>query len=129
MTTIRKTIDIEADIEAVWAKVSDVGAISKLIGFLQDSKLSGDERVCTLADGGKLIEKVVSVDANLHRVLYAITESPLNMSFHVASMELEPTQTGTRLVWTTDIQPEQAAGQFEPMLDMACKDMQSTLAA
>ncbi len=128
MTTIRKTFDIEADIKAVWAKISDIGGISKLIGFLQDSEFSGDDRVCTLADGGKLVEKIVSVDADLHRVLYSITSSPLNMSFHVASMELEPIQNGTQLIWTTDIQPEQAAAQFEPMLDMACKDMQSTLA-
>ncbi len=122
MTTIRKTIELEADIETVWAKISDIGGISKLIGFLQDSKLTGDERVCTLADGGTLVENVVSVDADLHRVLYSITQSPLNMSFHVASMELEQTQNGTRFTWTTDLQPEQAAAQFEPLLDMACKD-------
>jgi len=129
MTTIRKTFDIDADIESVWAKISDIGGISKLIGFLEDSKLTGDERVCTLGDGGTLVENIVSVDANLHRVLYSITESPLNMAFHVASMELEPTKNGTRFIWTSDIQPKQAAAQFEPMLDMACKDMQSTLAS
>ncbi len=127
MTTIRKTIDIKADIGSVWAKISDIGGISNLIGFLQDSELSGDERVCTLKDGGKLVESIISVDADLHRVMYSITASPLNMSFHVASMELEPTPTGARLIWTTDLQPEQAAEQFEPLLDMACADMQSTL--
>jgi len=127
MTTLRKTFDIEAGIDTVWAKISDIGGISKLIGFLQDSELSGEDRVCTLADGGRLEEKIISVDADLHRVLYSITSSPLNMSFHVASMELEPTQDGTRFIWTTDIQPSQAAAQFEPMLDMACEDMQTTL--
>lgn len=127
MTTIRKTIDIKADIDSVWAKISDIGGISNLIGFLQDSEFSGDERVCTLKDGGKLVESIISVDADLHRVMYSITASPLNMSFHVASMELEQTPTGVRLIWTTDLQPEQAAEQFEPLMDMACTDMQSTL--
>ncbi len=127
MTTIRKTIDIKTDIDSVWAKISDIGGISSLIGFLQDSELSGDGRVCILKDGGKLVESIISVDADLHRVMYSITASPLNMSFHVASMELEQTPTGARLIWTTDLQPEQAAEQFKPLMDMACTDMQSTL--
>lgn len=129
MATIRKTIDINASTDDVWAKISDIGGISKLIGFLQDSQASGDTRVCTLADGGVLREDIVSVDADLHRVAYSITESPLNMSFHAASMELEQTPTGTRLTWTTDLKPDEASEQFGPLVDMAAKDMETTLAS
>jgi len=129
MATIRKTIDINASPENVWAKISDIGGISRLIGFLSDSKVSGDARVCTMADGGVLKEEIVSIDADLHRVVYSITESPLNLSFHVASMELEPTPTGTRFTWTTDLKPDEASAQFGPLLDMAVKDMEKTLAS
>ncbi len=127
MATIRKTIDVNADIEKVWAKISNVGEISTLIGFLDDSKLVGDGRVCTLNGGGTLKEDIISVDPGLHRVVYSISKSPLNMSFHSASMELTPTETGTSLTWTHDLKPDEASEHLEPMLDMACKDMATTL--
>lgn len=127
MATIRKTIDINANTEAVWAKISDIGGISKLIGILADSKAEGDARVCNLAGGGTLNEAIISVDADLHRVVYSITDSPLNLSFHVASMEVEPTPSGARFIWTTDLKPDAASAQMEPMMEAACKDMQTTL--
>lgn len=127
MTTIRKTIDVNAAPDAVWAKISDVSAISDLIGFLSDSKVTGDVRVCTLAEGGTLEEDIISIDADLKRVTYSIRKSPLNLSFHVASMELQPSGNGTRLIWTIDLKPDAAAEHMGPMLDAACQDMRTTL--
>jgi len=128
MATIRKTIDIKASPEAVWDKIADVSSISNHIGFLSDSKVSNDKRVCTLNDGGVLEEDIISIDANLKRMVYSITKSPLNMSFHVASMEVEPNGNGARLIWTIDLMPGSAAEHIDPMLDAACKDMETALA-
>ncbi len=128
MSTIRKTIDVDAAPDAVWEKIADVSAISKLIGFLADSKLDGDVRVCTLSEGGTLEEQIISVDPALRRVAYSITKSPLNMSFHVAAMELEPRNDGTRVTWTVDLKPDEAAEHMEPMLEAACQDLRTTLA-
>jgi len=128
MTTIHRTIDIDATASAVWAKISDTGRISDLIGFIESSEQSGDERVCNLDGGGSLTEKVVSVDPALKRVLYSITDSPLNMAFHVASMQVEENGLGSRLVWTTDLLPSEVAEHLTPMLDSACADMKSNLA-
>lgn len=129
MTTISKTITIDAPIAAVWEKVSDTGRISDLIGFLATSEQNGNARVCSLEGGGELTEKIVSVDSNLNRVVYAITESPLNMEFHVATMQLVDKSGTTQLNWTVDLLPESARDQMEPMLDGACADMVKTLAA
>ncbi len=113
----------------VWEKISDTGRISDLIGFLASSQQSGDIRVCTLEGGGELTEKIVSVDHDLKRVAYAITSSPLNMDFHVASMQLEEDHGKTRLDWVVDLLPADARDHMEPMLDGACVDMAKTLAA
>jgi len=129
MATIRKIIEIDATPEAVWAKISDVAGISNLIGFLDNSVLDGDRRVCTLADGGELKEDIISVDAGLKRVVYSIVDSPLNMDFHVATMEVQANGATARLIWSTDLLPAAAAEHIGPMLDMASKDMVQTLAA
>lgn len=129
MTTISKSITISAPMSKVWEKISDTGRISDLIGFLASSQQSGDTRVCTLEGGGELTEKIVSVDHDLKRVAYAITSSPLNMDFHVASMQLEEDHGKTRLDWVVDLLPADARDHMEPMLDGACVDMAKTLAA
>lgn len=129
MATIRKTIEVAAKPEKVWENLSKVGEISKLIGFVSDSVLVGDTRVCRLAQGGELKEKIVTVDADARRVVYAITESPLNMEFHAASMEVAASSAGATMTWTVDLLPAEAAEQMEPMLAAAAEDMKSTLAA
>ncbi len=129
MTTISKTITVNAPMAKVWEKVSDTGRISDLIGFLTSSVQEGNSRVCTLDGGGELTEKIVSVDHDLKRVVYAITSSPLNMDFHVATMQLEESHGETRLNWIVDLLPAEAREQMEPMLDGACLDMTKTLAA
>jgi len=127
MATIRKIIDVETTPEAVWAKVSDVANLSKLIGFVEKSELEGNQRICTTVDGAKLVEKIISVDDANGRVVYSITQSPLDLDFHVAVMEITPASKGTRLTWTVDLLPDTAAAHMEPMLDSACADMQKTL--
>jgi len=66
---------------------------------------NGDTRVCSLEGGGELTEKIVSVDHDLKRVVYAITSSPLNMDFHVATMQLEESGGKTQLNWIVDFPP------------------------
>lgn len=129
MSTIRKTIDVKATTDQVWSKISDVGNIGNLIGFLQDSQIEGDDRICTTSDGGIIKEKIISVDENLKRVVYSITESPLNMEFHVAIMELEEIEGGVRLNWTVDVIPAEATEHMEPMIEAAISDMEISLAA
>jgi len=129
MATIQKTVEIDAPLDAVWPKIADAQNIASLIGFLESSEVDGDQRVCTLADGGRLLEKIVSVDEGLKRVAYSITESPLGMEYHAASMQLFGDGGKTRFVWTVDLAPAAAAEHLEPLLQSACEDMRSTLAA
>lgn len=127
MTTIYRTIDIQASPSSVWEKIADTEQISNLVGFLKSSVQADDTRTCTLDGGGQLVEKIVSVDHDLKRVMYAITDSPLNMAYHASSMHVQEHEGHTRLAWTVDLLPKEAAEHFTPMLDSACADMQTTL--
>lgn len=128
MTTISKVIEIDAPASAVWEKISDTGKISNLIGFLASSVQTGNSRICTLEGGGEIKEKIVSVDHDLRRVMYSITESPLNMEFHSASMQVVEAGGKTKLSWVVDLLPESARDQMAPMIDGSCADMSKTLA-
>lgn len=128
MATIRKEFEVNSDVNSVWEKIADTGNISQIIGFVSESQQSGDQRVCKLDNGATLVEKIISVNEGLKRVVYSITESPLNMEFQVASMELEASGGKTKFVWTADLLPDAAAEALEPMMDSAVADMSKTLA-
>ncbi len=127
MASIRKLIDVDASPEAVWEKIADVGSISKLIGYIKNSKLEGDKLICELGNGARLVEQLISVDEENRRVVLSIVESPVALDFHVAVMELEDVGGGTRLIWTIDVLPAEAAKQMNAMLDSAVVDMERTL--
>lgn len=127
MATIRKEFEVNSDVNSVWEKIADTGNISQVIGFVIASEQSGDQRVCKLDNGATLVEKIISVDEGLKRVVYSITESPLNMEFQVASMELVAAGEKTRFIWTADLLPDSAAEALEPMMDSAVADMGRTL--
>lgn len=129
MATIVRTIDIDTTVDAVWKKLSDTARISDLIGFLASSKQNGDTRICQLDGGGELTEKIVSVDPELKRVMYSITESPLNMDFHAASMQVVDNAGLARLIWTVDLLPATVAEQMMPLLEASCADIKSVFTA
>lgn len=127
MATIRTSIDLEVPIEEAWDKIADLGGVTAMISFLVDAEVDGDRRVCTMADGGKLEEEIISVDPSLHRVAYTITDSPFGFTFHAAAMELVPTPRGCRFVWTTDVKPDALAQQLSPIFDSETKTIASAL--
>ncbi len=128
MPTIHKVIDIDATADAAWAKLSDTPNIASLISFMETSEQDDDVRVCSIEGGGKLVEKIVEIDQDLKRVAYSITESPLSMEYHAASMQIVPNSRKCQFVWTTDVQPAAVVDHFGPMIERACGDMQKTLA-
>ena len=111
----------------MWSKIANTEQVSDLIGFIEQSEQSGNRRVCTLHDGAVLKEEIISVDQATRRVAYSIIESPLNMEFHAASMQVFPTEEGSRFVWSVDVLPDAAVGALEPMVDAACETLASTL--
>lgn len=127
MATIIKEIPLTVSAEAAWKRVSDVGNIASMISFIGTSELTGDTRVCTLQDGAKLNEKIVTVDSSLRRVVYSITDAPMPMDFHAASMEIKAEGAGSKFVWTVDVLPNETMEMLEPMVNQACADIQAEL--
>jgi len=127
MATVQKVIDVKASVEDVWDKIANVGSISDLVGFITESQLDGDVRVCKMADGGVLEEKIISIDNTLRRVSYCITKSPLDLDFHSASMQVVPNGEGASMIWITDLKPDSMAEQFDPIFEEAVPGIRAAL--
>ena len=94
MASIHKEIVIDAPPELIWDAVRDVGAVHKRLArqFVVDTRLEGDSRLVTFADGTVVRELIVDVDDDARRVAYAVVE--WRARHHHASMQVLPTEPG-----------------------------------
>jgi len=130
MATIHKEIRLEARAEDVWAAIRDVGAIHERLapGFVTDTRLDGDARVVTFANGMVVRERIVTLDDGARRLAYAAVggrSTHHNASFQVFAEGPER----TRLVWIADLLPDEVAGPVGEMMEAGARVMKQTLEA
>ncbi|HEX7920516.1 MAG TPA: SRPBCC family protein, partial [Bradyrhizobium sp.] len=75
MASIHKDIPIDAPADHVWDALRDFGALhTRLVpGFVTDTKLDGDVRTVSFANGTVARETLVDCDDTRRRLVYAIT--------------------------------------------------------
>ena len=128
MTTIRRDIPIDADPAAVWAAVRDIGAAhTQLVpGVLTHTQLEDGARVVKFANGMVARELIVSVDDDQRRFAYAWVGG--QATHHNASMQVFADGEGrARLVWITDLLPDELATPIGALIDQGAAAMQRTL--
>jgi len=133
MATIRKQIPIGMKTAEAWDVLRDYGALhDRLVpGFVTDTRLDGEDRVVTFANGSLARERLVTMDDDRRRLVYTVVESPLGFTHHQASVELVEgvEEAGDCwLVWTADVLPEDVAPVVDEMMDAGAAVMARTLA-
>ena len=128
MASIRKVLEIDAPVEKVWAALADFHNVHTRVapGFVVDSKAEGDIRVVTFSNGSVAREKLVSMDADLHRVVYAIVDG--RPTHHSASVDLiAENDARTRFIWTTDVLPDELAPYIDGQMALAAGSIKGAL--
>ena len=94
MASIHKDIIIDAQPDDVWDAVRDFGALHTRLapGFVIDTKLDGDARIVTFANGTVAREMLVDCDDAKRRLVYAIVSE--RMKQHSASVQVFAEATG-----------------------------------
>jgi hypothetical protein len=128
MATVRKDIAISAAPAGVWQAVRDFGAVHTKVapGFLTDLKMDQGDRIVTFFNGVVARERLVTVDDEACRLVYAIVEG--RPQHYNASVEVLPEGSASRIVWTIDVLPDELAPAVESMMGEAAKVMAKTLA-
>lgn len=133
MATIHRDITVETSPDSLWSAVHDVGAPHERLapGVVVDGRREGDHRVVTFAGGAVVRERILDVDHDARRLAYAVVESQLGFTYHHAEMRVVPTGDGarSRLLWTTDLVPDELASAVADLMDRCAAAMQRTLAA
>jgi hypothetical protein len=130
MASIRREIPIEASPEHVWEAVRDVGAVHQRLarGFVVSTRLEGDSRVVTFANGAVARELLVDLDDKARRLAYSVVESPLKLTHHHATIQVLPEGANqSRMIWIADVWPNEAADRVGPMMQQGSLVMKQTL--
>ncbi|WP_307806719.1 SRPBCC family protein [Streptomyces sp. FH025] len=124
-------VEIEADADAVWDAVRDVGAVHKRLipEYVLDTRIDGDERYLTMPGGAVIRELIVSIDDDLRRLAYSAVEGfKIPLTHHHASFQVIPEREGhCRLIWITDVLPHEMADQVHLRVVRGAQVMKETL--
>ena len=128
MASIHKDIAIQAPAHEVWDAVRDFGALhTRLVpGFVLDTKLDGEARIVTFANGTVARELLIDCDDARRRLAYAIISE--RMKHYGASVEVVADgDTNSRVIWTVDVLPHEIAPYIGGQMDQGVLAMQKAL--
>ena len=129
MASIHKDIPIASPAHEVWDAVRDFGALhTRLVpGFVRDTRLDGDVRIVTFANGAVAREQLVDCDDARRRLVYTIASERLKQ--HSASVQIVPDgETRCRVLWTVDPLPHEIAPYISGQMDQGALAMQQAFA-
>ena len=129
MASIRKEFIVNSRPEDVWDAIRDLGAIHQRLaqGFVTDTRLEGDSRVVTFANGVVVRERIVDVNDQARRLVYAVVE--WQTTHHNASFQVFADGNGSRVVWITDLLPDELADTVGGFMEQGVAAMKRTLDA
>jgi hypothetical protein len=127
MASITKRIALTVDADAAWEAVRDVGHPDLLFaGVLTDAHLDGDLRVVTFASGTVVSERIIDIDDDARRFVYAVVDGPF--VHHQASFTVSAEADGTStLTWVTDLLPDNVAPMVEGLMEQGAAAAVATL--
>ena len=130
MATLRRQIAIDKGAATVWSAVRDFGAVHTRVapGFLTRLEIDKGDRVVTFFNGLVARERLVTLDDEDCRLVYAVVEG--RPSHYNAAVQVFPEGEGrSRVVWTIDLLPDELAPAIGAMMDHAAGFMKKTLDA
>lgn len=127
MATIKKEILTKASAAAVWDAVRDVGALhTRLVpGFVVDTKVEPGARTVTFANGLVVREPIITLDDDARRLVWSV--EGIHMTHYNAAVQVSETPDGTKLTWTVDFLPDDAAPHQDAVMATGMGIMQQTL--
>jgi carbon monoxide dehydrogenase subunit G len=127
MASIHKEMHVDASPDDVWAAFRDVGAVHTGLarGFVSHTKLEGDSRLVTFANGIVARERIVDIDDANRRLAYSVVEG--RPTHHHAIFQVLPEGAGCRVVWVADLLPGELKPVIDRMMDQGMSAMKSTL--
>ena len=129
MASIHKEVEINAPVAKVWDALRDVGALHTRLcpNFVVGTRLENGVRDVTFANGMTARERIVDVDDARRRVVWTVVENPTLTHHNGVAQALDAGRDRTRLLWTADVLPHEAAPAIGGFMEQGIQDIKATL--
>jgi hypothetical protein len=134
MATVRVEVSIAAGADVVWAVLRDFadGPTRMAPGYVVASHLLEDDpgiREVTFANGLVVRERLVAVDDDRRRLVYALIAGSARPEHDNASMQVFPeSDARCRFVWIHDVLPDELAAPILAAMEGGVPVIERTLA-
>lgn len=130
MTSISVEVSTEASASAVWDCVRDIGALhTRLVpGFVTATELVPNGRRVTFGNGKVVVEPIVSANDELRRLVWTLRGGSPEIAHYNAAVQVYAREIGgSRIVWTVDVLPDEAALPIRAMMQAGAIAMGTAL--
>ncbi|MFE9558897.1 SRPBCC family protein [Streptomyces sp. NPDC006692] len=130
MASIHREVLIDDTPANVWAAVRDFGEVHHRLapGYVTDTRVDGDIRTVTFANGAVVRELIVDIDDETRRIAYSVVGGSLEPTHHHASMHVLVREENRSLfVWITDVTPDSLGAPIAEMVDQGLRVIKHTL--
>ena len=127
MSTLHKEIRVNVPAKDVWSAVRDIGALhTRLVpGFVVDTKVEGSVRTVKFGNGMVVREPIISVDDTRRRLAWTAEGGQLR--HYNAVMEVVPDGDGCRVLWTSDLLPDESAPAIGALQEQGLATLKATM--
>jgi uncharacterized protein YndB with AHSA1/START domain len=125
MVQLKKTVEIDASPEAVWAVLGDLAATTEWLPGTVAARMEGSTRICTTADGFDIREEISDYAPELHSYRFRHVALPLPIKDSSGVFRVEENDGGACVVLENEFaaldpdQEEQIAGMFGGALEQS----------
>jgi carbon monoxide dehydrogenase subunit G len=130
MATIYREFKVEVPVQSVWEAIRDIGAVHSRLakGFVTNTIVHGNTRTVVFANGYELHEAIISIDDEHRRLAYSAVGG--KASHHNAYFQVfEHGPQVSRVVWVTDLLPEEMKAPIEQMVNQGVEAIKKTFAS
>ena len=130
MTSLAVEVCTEASPTAVWDAIRDIGALhTRLVpGFVVSTELVPGGRRVTFGNGMVVVEPIISMNDDLRRLVWTAQGGPPGLLHYTGAVQVYTREIGgSRVVWTADVLPDEAAGPIGAMMREGAVAMNTAL--
>jgi hypothetical protein len=128
MASVRIETHIAAAAEHAWDALRYWGALHERLapGFAVETEVDGRDRIVTFASGAVYRERIVAVDEDARRLVWAIVDGPY--THHNGSAQVSrAADGGTRFEWIADLLPDELAEPTRAAMERGLGVIKKTL--
>lgn len=131
MASTAVEISSDASPAAAWDAIRDIGALhTRLVPeFVVATEIVPGGRRVTFGNGRVVVEPIVSLNDELRRLAWTVQDGMPGLTHYNAAVQVYPREIGgSRVVWTADLLPDEAAAPIGAMMQQGAVAMTRALA-